>query len=215
VMEDGETVLENTRLGEREQTAYLQYPGDGLLDILIGLWLVSYGLWMLVNNVTLFAIIPILCLPAWRSAKKSITAPRMRRIDFTPAPNARRSLMGIILVIVLSLALLMVLGLVVFWGQSTGNAPPWLFASVTWLREHANLAFGLFGAFLFGISAAMFGIRRLYAYALLTMIVFAGNYLLAAPLWLAVFVMGAVLFLLGTILLLRFLHRFPVEQMEL
>jgi hypothetical protein len=43
-------MLENTRLREREQTAYLQYHGDGLVDILIGLWATSFGLWMLFDK---------------------------------------------------------------------------------------------------------------------------------------------------------------------
>jgi hypothetical protein len=169
---------------------------------------------MLADNVVFVALMPIFFLPAWRSVKKSITAPRMYHIDFTPAPNARRNLMGIILVIVLSLALLMVLGLVVFWGQSTGNIPPWLLATLTWLREHATLAFGLFGAFLLGVSAAMSRLKRLYAYALLMVIIFAGGYLLGAPLWLAVVLVGAMMLLCGTILLLRFLQRYPVETIK-
>jgi len=108
-------VLDNTSSRKPEQTVYFQYHGDGLIDILIGFWFVSFGLWMLVDNVVFIALMPIFLLPAWQSAKKSITAPRMHNFDFTPAPNARRNLMVIILVIVLSLALLMVLGLVFFW----------------------------------------------------------------------------------------------------
>jgi hypothetical protein len=214
VIRDGKIMAENARLEEREQTDYLQYHGDGLVDILIGLWAVGFGLWMLVENVVFIALLPIFFLPAWRSLKKSITAPRMRHINFTPAPNARRNLMAIMLVGVLALALLMVLGLVVFWGQSTGNAPPWLLAALAWLREHATLAFGLFGAFLLGISAPVFGLNRLYAYALLTVIISAGGYLLGVPLWVTVVVVGAMMSLSGTIILLQFLNRYPAETVK-
>jgi hypothetical protein len=214
VIKDGETMAENARLREREQAAYLQYAGDGLVDILIGLWAVGFGLWMLVENVVFIALLPIFFVPSWWSVKRSITAPRMHVINFTPAPNARRNLMGIMLVGVLALALLMVLGLVVFWGQSTGNAPPWLLAALAWLREHATLAFGLFGATLLGVSALIFGLNRFYAYALLTVIISAAGYLLGVPLWVTVVLVGAMMSLSGTIILLRFLNRYPVETVK-
>jgi hypothetical protein len=211
VTEDDKTVLENTRLRESEQTHYLQYHGDGLLDIFIGLWLVGFGLWILVDATVFIAMIPIFCVPVWRSIKKSITARRMGHLDFTPTPDARRSLTGIMLVIVLSLALGFVLGLVVYRVQAAGDTPPWLLAAVAWVRAHTTLAFGLFGAFLFGVSAAMSGLKRLYSYALLTVIIAAGGYLLGAPFWLTAVFMGAMIFFSGTVLLLRFLHRYPVE----
>ena len=201
----------NIGLAEGEGTDYLQYHGDGLLDIFIGLWLVGFGLWVLVDNAVFIAMIPVLCVPVWRSIKKSITARRMGHLDFTPRPNARASLMGIMLLIVLSLALGFVLGVVVFRSQVAGDMPPWLLAAVAWVREHTTLAFGLFGAFLFGVSAAMSGLKRLYAYALLTVIIAAGGYLLGAPFWLTAVFLGSIIFFSGTVLLLRFLHRYPVE----
>jgi hypothetical protein len=122
--------------------------------------------------------------------------------------------MAVMLVGVLTLALLMVLGLVVFWGQSTGNTPPWSLVAVAWLREYAILAFGLFGAALLGVSALIFGLNRLYAYALLTVIVSAVGYLLGAPLWSVVVLVGAMMSLSGTVILLRFLHTHPVEMVK-
>jgi hypothetical protein len=210
-MEDGRTVLENTRLREHEPTNYLQYHGDGLLDIFIGLWLVGFGLWMLVDNAVFIAMIPVLCVPVWRSIKKSVTAQRMHQLDFTPAPNARQSTMGILLVIVLSVALGFLLGLWVYRGQSAGDTPAWLLATVAWVRAHDTLAFGLFGAFLLSVSALMSGLKRLYAYALLTVIIAAGGYLLGAPLWQTIVFLGAMISLSGVILLTRFLGRYPVE----
>jgi len=85
---------------------------------------------------------------------------------------------------------------------------------MTWLREHAILAFGLFGALLSGVSAAIFRLNRLYAYAWLMVIVFAGGYLLGASLWLAVVLMGAMMLLCGTILLFRFLQKYPAETLK-
>ena len=203
-------MLEDTQPRDSEQADYLQYHGDGLLDIFIGLWLVSFGLWILVDTAVFIAMIPIFCVPVWRSAKKSITARRMHHLDFTPTPNARQTLMVIVLVIVLAVALGFVLGLAMFRGQAAGDTPPWLLATVAWVRAHVTLAFGLFGAFLLGVSAAMSGLKRLYAYALMTLIIAAAGYLLGAPLWLAVVFLGAMMSLSGTILLLRFLRRYPI-----
>ena len=102
-IKDASPMRDNTSLVGREQTAYLQYHGDGMVDILVGLWAVGFGLWMLVENVVFIALLPIFFLPAWRSHKESTTAPRMRHIEFTPDPNARRNLMAIMLVGVLAL----------------------------------------------------------------------------------------------------------------
>jgi hypothetical protein len=55
----------------------------------------------------------------------------------------------------------------------------------------------------------MSGIKRLHAYSLLMVIIFAGSHLLGVLLRLAVVVMGALISLSGTIWLLRFLYRFP------
>jgi hypothetical protein len=119
--------------------------------------------------------------------------------------------MGILLVIVLSVALGFLLGLWVYRGQSAGDTPAWLLATVAWVRAHDTLAFGLFGAFLLSVSALMSGLKRLYAYALLTVIIAAGGYLLGAPLWQTIVFLGAMISLSGVILLNRFLGRYPVE----
>jgi hypothetical protein len=57
----------------------------------------------------------------------------------------------------------------------------------------------------------MSGLKRLYAYALLTVIIAAGGYLLGAPLWQTIVFLGAMISLSGVILLNRFLGRYPVE----
>lgn len=198
---------QNVNLKECEQEAYMYYHQDGLADIFIGLGILSFGLGMFIDQAWLFTLIPAIFLPLWQAAKKSITAPRMNNVEFPSAQYA--SVKKAIGFLVGMLALAMVAGIAVFWGQSTGNMPLWLLTWLTWLREYFMLAFGLFGAFLMSVSALLSGFNRLYAYAVLTVAVFAGGYLLNASLPLSVVLMGVMIFLSGLGLLIQFLRKYP------
>jgi hypothetical protein len=74
---------QNMDLKEIERRANL-YHGDGLIDIAIGLAILLAGIADIFDRTSLAAIWVVLWLPIVMSAKKSITVPRMRQIDFTP-----------------------------------------------------------------------------------------------------------------------------------
>jgi hypothetical protein len=197
---------QNTDLKEIERKANL-YHGDGLIDIAIGLVILLAGIAEIFDWTSLAGIWVVLWLPIMMSAKKSITVPRMRYIDFTPKAQWKVKL--VIVTVVLAVAVLFTLGLVVFTKNEA--LPPWLTA---WLREYSRM---VWPAALVGVGwliALATGVKRLYAYAALAVIAFVGGYWFNLNFPLVFTVLGAVILLSGMVVLVRFLRKYPVPKDE-
>jgi hypothetical protein len=182
-----------------------QYHGDGLIDIAIGLGILIFAIAEILDQIAFTGVWVALWVPIMMSAKKSITVPRMHYTDFGPAPNARRKVKLVIVTVAGVVALLFTLGLVVFTKNET--LPPWLTA---WLREYSRM---VWPAALVGVGwliALATGVKRLYAYAALAVIAFAGGYWFNLDFPLLFTVLGAVILLSGIVVLLRFKRKYPV-----
>jgi hypothetical protein len=193
---------QNTHLKEIERKANL-YHGDGLIDIAIGFVILLAGIAEIFDQTSLAGVWVVLWLPIMMSAKKSITVPRMRYIDFTP--NAQWKVKLIIVTVVGVVALLFTLGLVVFTRNEA--LPPWLTA---WLREYSRM---VWPAALVGVGwliALATGVKRLYAYAALAVITFAGGYWFNLNFPLLFTVLGAVMVLSGIVVLVQFMRKYPI-----
>jgi hypothetical protein len=193
---------QNTHLKEIERKANL-YHGDGLIDIAIGFVILLAGITEIFDQTSLAGVWVVLWLPIMMSAKKSITVPRMRYIDFTP--NAQWKVKLIIVTVVGVVALLFTLGLVVFTRNEA--LPPWLTA---WLREYSRM---VWPAALIGVGwliALATGVKRLYAYAALAVIAFAGGYWFNLNFPLLFTVLGAVIVLSGIVVLVQFMRKYPI-----
>jgi uncharacterized membrane-anchored protein len=191
-------------LKETERKAN-QYYGDGLIDIAIGFVILLAGIAEIFDQTSLVGVWVVLWLPIMMSAKKSITVPRMRYIDFTPKAQWKAKL--VIVTVVLAVAVLFTLGLVVFTKNEA--LPPWLTA---WLREYSRM---VWPAALVGVGwliALATGVKRLYAYAALAVIAFAGGYWFNLDFPLLFTVLGAVILLSGIVVLLRFKRKYPVLE---
>ncbi|NIN66879.1 MAG: hypothetical protein GTO63_19735 [Anaerolineae bacterium] len=190
---------------EREQEAFTSHHMDGLLDLLVGLAVALGGLSMLLGlDVPFAAVWVVVWLPVWMSAKKAITARRMADVGVSEEQYAGMMRAGVFVVAVLVLAVLA--GMVLLWGQSTGNMPAWFFEG---LRLYLIVVLGLFGALVIAVAGWLSGLDRLYAYAAMTAIAFVGGYLLNAPIALAVTVVGAIIAFWGGLMLARFVRKYP------
>ena len=196
---------QNTHLKEIERKAN-QYHGDGLIDIAIGFVILLAGIAEIFDWTAFGGVWVVLWLPIMMSAKKSITVPRMRYIDFTP--NAQwKKVKLVIVTVVLAIAVLFTLGLVVF--VQNDALPPWLTA---WLREYSRM---VWPAALVGVGwliALATGVKRLYAYAALAVIAFAGGYWFNLNFPLLFTVLGAVIVLSGIVVLVQFLRKYPIPK---
>jgi len=193
---------------ERKEQAYMTYHEDGLLDLLIGLAVLLGGLYMLVDlDIPLGGVWVVLWLPIWLSARKTITSRRLPNVE---VPNEQYvGLMRAAVFVVFTLVLLVFAGSLLLLGHSSGLVPSWF---VSGLREHLTLVLGLIGAFVMTIAGWLSGLNRLFAYALLTALGFAGTYWLQAPAGLAVAVAGGVVMIWGFVMLSRFVRSHPVQS---
>jgi hypothetical protein len=208
-VDDGtKTQRRSTGPKDVEHTASL-YHGDGLLDIAIGLVILLAGAAEVLDRTSFAAIWVVLWLPIMRSAKESITVRRMRTIDFTPAPNARRRMKQGIVTAVLALAVLLTLGLVLFTKNEALLS--WL---TTWPREYARVFWSAVLVGAGGLIALGTGIKRLHAYTALAVILFAVSYRLnlGYPLNVYLTVSGAIILLSGMVILARLLYKYPIAK---
>lgn len=193
---------------ERKEQAYVSYHEDGLLDLLIGLAVLLGGLYILVDlDIPLAGGWVVLWLPIWLSARKTITSRRLPNVEISHEQYA--GLMRAAVFVVITLVLLVFAGSLLLLGHSSGLVPSWF---VTGLREHLTLVLGLVGAFVMTIAGWLSGLNRLFAYALLTAVAFAGTYSLQAPASLAVALVGGAVMVWGLVMLSRFVRSHPVQS---
>jgi hypothetical protein len=194
---------QNTNLKEIERKANL-YHGDGLLDIAIGLGILSLAIAMILDRTAFTGVWVVLWLPIMMSAKKSLTVPRMRHTDFRPTPNAQWKVKLVIVTVTGVVALLFTLGLVVFTRNET------IPALTAWIREYGLVIVGVLLTGLLSLIAWATGAKRVYAYAALAVIAFASGHWfnLEFPLYLTV--LGTVILLSGMVVLVQFMRKYPI-----
>jgi hypothetical protein len=182
-----------------EGQAY-RYFGDGLLDIVVGLTLLSAGIAMMLD---LAALIGVWVAPLWLimlSAKKRITVPRMSRSNATLSePRMLRLLTASV---ALGLGLLLALGLIVF---SLSGALPEL---RVWFRSFGGPLLGLLGAMGLAVAGWATDARRFYLYAALLVVAAASNYLISLPFPIYLALVGAAILVTGLVALIRSMHEF-------
>ncbi len=201
-------MAQNVNFSEHQQQAYMRYYQDGLADLLIGLGILLFGAFMVADwDLPLASFWVVIWLPLWLSAKRSITARRIQNVEVSTQEGAGMMKAGAFIAGMLMLAA--AAGLVVLWGQTTGNIPTSFFLA---MREYLMVVLGVFGVLVCAVAAWLSGLNRLYAYALVTAVAFAGGYLLNAPIALAVAVVGGIVMLWGLGMLVRFLRKYPLQQ---
>jgi hypothetical protein len=141
----------------------------------------------------------------YAAAKRVFTVPR---IGFVKFPQRRVLLAQVLLV---SLGVLsFVLGIVAFMQFESEGTPIWLLFAI----ENYMLVIGVSVAALFGLVGYTFRIKRMYAYALLTLIMFVAGHFLYYPLHYYVVLLGAIILLFGLAMLIRFVRRYPLSATD-
>ena len=190
-----------------ERKAYLSYHQDGLIDIIIGLCAMGFAVNMLADNAafTILGWIPVLF---FAPLKSKITIPRFGfvRFDSTRQGTARKASM------VMLFSGVLVLGIVMFFLFLPGAMPSPI---INWVKDNFMLVFGLIVGSAFAIAGTVTGIKRLYAYAGLAMLLLGvANFVNFHEAWLVLALGGAVL-ASGISLLIRFVRKYPVEKGDL
>ena len=199
-------------LKEIEKKAYMSYHQDGLLDIVIGLYAVAFGIGIFVDKILEFsfaaimpAILISIVLPIWIQAKKKITMPRIGFVKF--GTRGSNKLFALFLgLMVAGLGVFMMLSFFMATGQ---NGRPWWFEI---LFQYGMVWIGLGAAVIGSLFAYTMGLKRLHGYGLLTFALFASGRFLSIPFEYLLLTVGSVIIASGAILLVRFIRQYPLPK---
>jgi len=189
-----------------ERIAYLSYQQDGIIDLLVGWATLAFGLNIALDSSiwTFLGWMPILF---YVPLKNRITVPRLGYVKFDP--NRGRPSKWTISFLIFGLLAIAVLGIVVFL---LSNRPP--SPVIAWVREYTLLFYGLVGVIGFGLAGLISGIRRLFLYALLSLLLMGGGQLMGVEEYIPFFLLGGSILVVGAVLLTRFIRRYPIAVEE-
>jgi hypothetical protein len=198
-------------LREIEKKAYMSYHQDGLLDIVIGLYALSFGLGIIADKTLEYgfatimpAIMIAIVLPIWIHAKRKITMPRIGFVKF----GTRGSNKLFALLLGLAIAGLGVSMLFAFMAMGQNGRPFWLDI----LFQYGVIWIGLGAAVIGSLFAYTMGLKRLHGYGLLTLALFASGYFLRIPFEYLLLAIGSVIIASGAALLTQFIRRYPLPK---
>lgn len=199
-------MAEKDRFKALARKTYLSYHQDGIIDLIIGACTLAFGLDMLVKGSYLSAIIwlPVIM---YMPLKKRITIPRFGFVQFDTDAKLKQKL-SVSLVGGLFMLLLMI-GVVIFSGfdRMTPNLREWM-SSYYMLIIGALWIIGFLG------TAAITGIKRFNAYALITVLIIYGGVFLPIEPPYTMIALGGVILLSASYLLIRFMQTYPPPSEE-
>ena len=189
-------------LKELERKAYTSYYNDGLLEVFLGVTILLMGLAIRFDVTYLFGVIPVFAMTSWAGAKRTITVPRIGMVRFGPERQLRVKKEKLFFTIYFAITL--IAGVVVFilFSRSIDTARR-IFGS------YPLAPIGAIGALALVFLGYWKQIRRLHLYALLVIAAIFGSPHLGIEPPHYMMGLGAVVLLIGLVLLSRFLaaHR--------
>ena len=141
------------------------YFSDGLLDILIGGFLLIWAALAFFEQAGFGGVSFALLMPIYMVLRKKITEPRVGVVKFQPqrqrTQQTKRILMGGVF------AFALVAGVVVYATQSNDGEPP---SELT--RRFAPLPLGVMFALMLSVAGFLYNVPRAFAYAVLVVLSF-------------------------------------------
>ena len=197
--------MENLDLKEIERRAYLTYHKDGILDIYLGIGIMTiasvFFFEVFVGITGTIVILPIL----YAVSKKQYTIPRLGYVKFSSSTKgrARNSV---------TLAILL--------GTASAVAGFFAFYSVfssgyNWIEPLiANLEITIASILLvvFSLFGYVSDLRRMYYYGLLSSIIFVSGIFLPIPGHILILTVGGIISVNGIVHLYRFTQEYPIEK---
>jgi hypothetical protein len=180
------------------------YYGDGLLDIGIGIGLLFVGFAMIFGFGALAVIYPALIFPVAKSAKRSITAPRMHHLDFMPEPDAETKMRRSRAVVSATLAVLLAIGVLALL---MSRMMPERIAGE--LRANALLIFGGMLAAFFSLIAWGTAAKRIRGYASIAVLALVCGYWFGLAVSWYLMILGSFVGVCGAVVLSRFIRDYP------
>lgn len=197
---------ENIDLKKVRHQVYLFYSEDGLADLAIGLMILGFGIFLLVDLPALVGLLGLLPFLVWYLGKLSLVVPRVGSIQ--PDKKMKKSFRGFFINLCL-------IGVGVFTlyllNRGTGES---------FFAKHPLSLFGFVLALAISSLGMILKTNRFYLYGLLVFAAMAVGELLASsitavdPFLLSVISAGGIILLAGSFVLARFLNKYPVVSLE-
>jgi len=196
-------------LREIERKAYMSYHQDGLLDIFIAVYILGFGLgvwmdltWEFGFGTVLPAILIVTVLPIWIQAKRKITMPRIGFVKF--GPRGAYKLMGVLI----GLAIMgLGAGLAFALVSIQGGPPLWLKT----ILQYGMIVVGLASLAICSLFGYSMGLKRLYAYGLLTLVLYVSGHFMDIFFGYILITLGIVVMACGFALLISFVRKYPLQ----
>jgi hypothetical protein len=191
---------------EIERKAYMSYSEDGLVDIAIGFVILGWGISLVLGPAGLITLLGPIALAMWYLGKRYLTIPRIGIIK-PSRKMAYRARNGAIV--------LLLLGTITLAGILLGTV-----VGGSDLADYSLAILGLLLAAGICVIAFLLNSNRLYVYAVLLFVAFAGGQALndvissVDTFIVSVILAGALILLSGAVVLVRFLRKYPLPVIE-
>ena len=196
-------------LKEIERRAYMSYHQDGLLDIFAGIYILGFGIGILMDilwefgfGVIMPGIILVTVLPIWIAAKRKITLPRIGYVNFG-IRGANKLIAIFVGLMVAGLGTFFVFIFTVF----QGGPREWL----DLIFQNGMIFVGvgsLAVCVLFGYSMEL---KRLYAYGLIALTILVIGHFMGIFFAYILLALGIMVMVTGVALLIGFVKKYPLK----
>ena len=183
-----------------KRKVYMSYFQDGLWDILLGIFLIVWGLMVTFDFVAVMGGFWLVFYMFVLGLKRWLVYPRAGYIKI---PEARRQQIKMVL-----------LGSVVFLA-GVATIPIFIIDSrPAWFSEYFMLILGGMFTLVIIFLAVWWQVYRWYAYAAIILLAFMLHQWLDTELNLSFFVPGGIVTVFGLVLLIRFIRKYPKASGE-
>jgi len=194
---------ETTNLKSIERRVYLSYHQDGLIDLIMGGVLLSLSLIIWLLPEFWFVLIGgfIVMTTAYAAAKKAITFPRVGYVEFSQVRRKKTQYIFLAFIVI-----------TVFGNILTIIA--WMFPALGILifeSAFTLLIIGVIGGGILAFIGYISEIWRFYLYGIIFLSSAVFTFFVPSLAVFPLIVLGSVMIIFGSILLYRFIQRYPKE----
>lgn len=202
-------MAKEVNLKEIERKAYMSYHQDGLMDIFAGLYILGFGLGILMQiiwdfsfGVILPAILITTVLPIWIAAKRKITMPRVGYVNF-----GIRGANKLTAVFIGTMAA----GLFAFFAFTVATSQNGLREWLDFIIQNGMLIVGFGSLAICTLFGYTMGLKRLYMYGILAAFSLIIGQFLEIFFAYIIMTLGTIVVAVGFILLINFVKKYPLK----
>ncbi len=189
-------------LKKLEKKAYLHFHQDGILDLLIGLIILVFGIEMVLEHFWVLPAFSFVIISSWMPLKKLITVPRMGNVVFRKSRQT-------VWLFVMAFFGMFVFAVTLFIAMKQGTM-----SALAIFTMYPLLIAAILFSIPLGAGALYFGIRRFYAYIVMVFqVLVPGQHLYSHEPSRVIFT-GAAIILCGAGVLLRFIRTYTIPSEE-